>query len=350
MNPDGVVFAAHNPYELEQSALFADGSYQFADAWRAEAGVRWYRYQTHAFNNEWGYYGFPNTFAPSPNPPETSASANGFNPRFDLSYLPSKNLTVYTAIAKGFRPGGANMAVPPQLCGAAPTSFDPDTVWDYELGEKARLAEGRLQLNADVYYIHWNNVQQTALLACGYQYMTNAGTGRSYGPELELDARLTEHWLLSLNGTITDSYITSPTPAFAAYAVANYNYESCRNVADCTVPILNVPKQSGAAALEYQTAAFGGRITARFTDSYVGTSTDTSFSTVVLPGYNIMNFRVGYSTSSGRWSLALFANNLTNKTPWLSANNTSFQFNIPQLIRVSTLQPLTAGAQLDLRF
>ena len=82
----------------------------------------------------------------------------------------------------------------------------------------------------------------------------------------------------------------------------------------------------------------------------MGYQIDTAFSTVELPGYNIMNFRVGYTPGSGRWTAALFANNLTNKEPWLSANNTSFQFNIPELIRVSTLQPLTIGAQLDFRF
>jgi iron complex outermembrane recepter protein len=201
-----------------------------------------------------------------------------------------------------------------------------------------------------VFYIHWNDVQQTALLACGYQYMTNAGSGRSYGPEIELEARLTNHWLLSLNGTINNSYITSPTPAYAAYASSSYNFASCPSASNCSIPILNVPKQTGMAALEFNTRAFDGRITARLTDSYVGYQIDTAFSTVELPGYNIMNFRVGYAPDGGRWTAALFANNLTNKEPWLSANNTSFQFNIPELLRVSTLQPLTIGVQFDVRF
>ncbi|MBV8497232.1 MAG: TonB-dependent receptor [Gammaproteobacteria bacterium] len=351
VNPDGIVFAAHNPYDLEQSALFADGSYAFTDAWHAEAGLRYFRYQTQAHNNEWGYYGFPNTYAPNPNPPANSASASGLNPRVDLSYLPTKDLTVYGSIAKGFRPGGANMAVPPLLCGASPASFDPDTVWDYELGEKARLADGRVRLNADVYYIHWNNVQQTALLPCGYQYMTNAGTGRSYGPELELEARLSRNWLVSLGGTISNSYITSPTAGYiAGLKLAGYSFSTCASASDCSIPILNVPKEMANAALEFEMPALSGRITARLTDSYVGSSYDTAFSVVSLPSYNVANFRVGYHSEGSRWSGALFVDNLGNKEPWISANNTSFQFNIAQLIRVSTLQPRTVGAQLDMRF
>jgi hypothetical protein len=34
----------------------------------------------------------------------------------------------------------------------------------------------------------------------------------------------------------------------------------------------------------------------------------------------------------------------------LSANNTSFQFNIPQLVRYSTNQPRTAGVQVNYKF
>jgi len=43
-------------------------------------------------------------------------------------------------------------------------------------------------------------------------------------------------------------------------------------------------------------------------------------------------------------------NNLTNKIPWVSANNTSFSFNIGPLTRISTLQPMTIGTQASYRF
>jgi iron complex outermembrane recepter protein len=67
-----------------------------------------------------------------------------------------------------------------------------------------------------------------------------------------------------------------------------------------------------------------------------------------LPAYNIANLRFILAHSS--WSASLFVDNLTNKMALISANNTSFQFNIPQLVRYSTNQPRTFGTQVDYRF
>jgi outer membrane receptor protein involved in Fe transport len=42
--------------------------------------------------------------------------------------------------------------------------------------------------------------------------------------------------------------------------------------------------------------------------------------------------------------------NLTNKEAWLTSNNTSWQFNIPGLTRISTNQPRTFGTQINYKF
>jgi hypothetical protein len=46
----------------------------------------------------------------------------------------------------------------------------------------------------------------------------------------------------------------------------------------------------------------------------------------------------------------VFVDNLTNKVALMSANNTSFQFNMPQLVRYSTNQPRTVGTQFNYHF
>jgi outer membrane receptor protein involved in Fe transport len=87
---------------------------------------------------------------------------------------------------------------------------------------------------------------------------------------------------------------------------------------------------------------------ARLDGTYTGSSWDEAFATIELPGYSLMNFRVGLSDT--RWSGYLFVTNLTNKVPWVSANNTSFGFNVGPLTRISTLQPLTIGTQWSYHF
>jgi iron complex outermembrane receptor protein len=351
---NGTFYYSFNPYKIQQIAFFADGSLKITDKFKFETGVRWYRYQSSQVENETGSDG------PVDQPPlETRASDNGFNPRFNFSYLPTQDLTTYISASKGFRPGGANQIIPPSnlppyCTPTAPLSFGPDNVWDYELGEKSRFFDRRLTINADVFYIQWIGVQQAPLLACGYQYDTNAGDAHSYGPELEVNAQIADGWLLSLNGAYTDARLIHPNAAYLTYlttVATRPNGELyCLSATNCTAPILNVAKDSASVALSYTTTLPGGwDLVGRLSAAYTGSTPDESYYyPIYLPAYTLANARL--VMSKGPWSANLFLNNLTNKVAELTANNTAFSFNIPQLVRYSTNQPRTIGAQLNYRF
>ena len=91
------------------------------------------------------------------------------------------------------------------------------------------------------------------------------------------------------------------------------------------------------------------QLTARIADIYVGSSFDEAyFFGFQLPSYSIANARIG--VSNDKWSANLFVNNLTNKVAELTGKNTSFQFNIPGLIRYTTNQPRTFGTQINYKF
>jgi len=348
-NPQGIIFNGDNKYRMKQYAVFADGSYNITDTIKFSTGLRWYRYQSAQYEylyiggQPWGYYA-PQLLFPAV-APGTQASNRGFNPRFNLSYAPSGDLTTYAAVAKGFRPGGANQ-ITASFCGPAPTSFGPDSVWNYEIGEKAKMLDGRLTVNSDFYYIKWSDVQQTLFLACGYQYGANAGKGRSFGPELEVSAKLSPEWSVALSGTYTHAEVNSPSAAFAAQVAGQYR--TCPTVSNCTAPILNVPKSTGTITLTYTTQVSDYQFTARVSDSYVGSSTDVSYTFVELPSYSLANAVL--SLGSDKWTARLFVTNLTNKVAEISANNTSFQVNLPGVVRISTNQPRTFGTELNYRF
>jgi iron complex outermembrane recepter protein len=351
--PNGVIFDATNPYNIKQAALFADGSYKFAKAWTFAAGLRWYDYKTRVDETEWGYFA-PNPYQPS-TPSVTQASNHGFNPRFNLSYEPSSTLNTYVTAAKGFRLGGANVTLPPPnlppYCPADyPRTFGPDTVWNYEIGEKARLLDNRLSINSDVFYIKWDQVQQIALLTCGYDYTTNAGNGRSFGPELEITAKITDALTFSASGTYTDAKLTDPTAAYTSSLYYTNGQSYCAGGGTCTVPILNIPRETAAASVSYSTEVIPGfRLTARAADTFVGKVVDESYYFgIQLPSYSIASARL--QLAHDRWSMNLFIDNLTNKLALISANNTSFQFNVPQLIRYSVNQPRTFGTQVNYSF
>jgi outer membrane receptor protein involved in Fe transport len=355
--PDGSYFSSYNPYIVKQTALFADGSYKLDDYWKLAAGVRWYTYKSQQDEFSWGVdapYASP-AVAPTL---ITKASDRGYNPRINLSYEPNRDLNLYTTISKGFRPGGANQILdtaPPVSCQAGTLSFGPDSAWNYEVGEKAKAFDNWLTVNSDLYYIKWTGVQQVITLPCGYQYYNNAGDGRSFGPELEVNAKLAEDWTVSLSGAWTDSKLTHPNAAYINYlTTVALNPDGvthpCSSASNCTVPIMNVVKDTASLALVYSTEVVNDyRLTASVADSFTGTSHDVAYYfNYVLPSYSIANARV--ILAHGNWSANLFVDNLANKVALETANNTSFQFNIPQLVRYSTNQPRTFGTQVNYKF
>ncbi len=354
--PDGSYFTSFNPYTVKQTALFADGSYAITDQWKLAAGVRWYKYNSEQDEFSWGLDG-PYFTQATVVPQVTKASDKGFNPRINLSYEPNKDLNLYATASKGFRPGGANQILPPvtqyPFCTPGSLSFGPDSVWNYEVGEKAKAFGNWLTINSDFYYIKWNGVQQVFTLTCGYQYYDNAGDGRSFGPEIEINAKLSDAWTVSFSGAYTDSKITSPNAAYTAYLTTGVSTPAgtpaCSAGSSCQVPIMNVVKDTASLALTYSTQIADYQLTARVDDSYIGSSHDVAYYfDYDLPSYSIANARV--TLGHGNWSANLFVDNLANKVALMSANNTSFQFNIPQLVRYSTNQPRTFGTQINYKF
>jgi iron complex outermembrane receptor protein len=351
LQPDGIVYQGDLNYRVRQYAVFGDVSYKITDQWKIEEGLRWYHYESESSNWDTGYFSSP-TVGPVPT---FKISDSGFNPRFDLSYAPSTNLTTYLSASKGYRPGGPAGPNYPSFCGGGQTPpYSPDTVWDYEIGEKAKLFDNWLTINSDFYYIKWNRVQETVALPCGYTYEANAGDGRTFGPELEITAKLSVNWSVAANASYTDAKINHPSSAFVAAVLTNPvpgGIPGCPSVSNCSsIPILNVPKDAASLTLIYTTPVFGSyQLTGRVTDTYVGTAYDQAYQFgIPLPSYNIVNARLGLG--HGNWNATLFVDNLTNKVAELTTNNTQFQFNVPQLVRVSTNQPRTYGTEINYRF
>jgi iron complex outermembrane receptor protein len=353
--PKGIYFSSDNTYRLQQFAAFADGTYSITDALKLSAGLRWYRYTSRQFENEWGSLA-PN-LTPLATPLETENAQNGFNPRLDLSYSPSDSLTTYISASKGFRPGGVNQVIPPPneppYCSPSPLTYSSDGVWDYEIGEKAKLNDRRLSINSDFYYIKWSNVQQFFVLACGFAYTGNAGTGRSFGPEVEISAKLSDEWSVTVNGAYTDAKLTQPSASYKYFLqyLQPGGVSTCpAGGSSCTAPILNVPKVTASVALAYETDVTPNlKLTARVDDNYVGASYDEAYYFGIrLPPYSIANARIGLSKD--HWTARFFVNNLTNKVAEITANNTSWQFNIPAVVRYSTNQPRTFGTEINYRF
>ena len=70
----------------------------------------------------------------------------------------------------------------------APLTYGSDSTQNYEVGSK-NLIGGDLRLATSLYYIKWNNIQQSVYVAgsCGLQFIDNVGTAISKGFDFQAD-------------------------------------------------------------------------------------------------------------------------------------------------------------------
>jgi iron complex outermembrane recepter protein len=353
-NPNGVVFNDNNPNVLKQSAIFGEGSYKFTDALKLTAGLRFFHF---AIDNSADQAGLGTAAV---NQDHTllhqSASGNAVLPKLNLAYEPTPDLTVYGTVAKGSRPGGFNLPIPLPTaaviaatkgaaynCGvgavkvSSQPNYTPDSVWSVEVGEKAKFADRRITVNADVYYIKWTDIQQVLSLTCGYPYNTNAGNAKSYGPELEVSALVAKGLTLDLSGTYNTAVINDPSPNAIAAGITP------------GTRVLSVPRYTAVLGLTYQpelTDSLNGLFSV--SSSLVGPVRDQAAYPQILPSYNLVDMRAG--VTSGPWAAYLFGTNLTNKMAELTINNTVFAWQTYAITRVSTNQPRTIGLDFQYKF
>ena len=129
-----------------------------------------------------------------------SVSDKPFTPKIGVNYQADRNNLFYASWSKGFRSAGANPPVPVDPCqsslddlgisGGAPTTYKSDTVTSYEVGAKNRLFGGALSLDASIYQVDWNNIQQIVNLPiCAIRFIANLGKARSRGFDLQATLR-----------------------------------------------------------------------------------------------------------------------------------------------------------------
>jgi outer membrane receptor protein involved in Fe transport len=198
--------------EDKQIALFGEGTYAFTDQYKLTVGARVSRTEF-SFNT---LTGGPQLFLPDQSN-SGDKKENSFTPKVSFSYQYDPHDLYYATYAKGFRPGGANNPVPQAACSAdfaafgitqAPATFNSDTVNSFEIGAKNNL-DNRVKLASSVYYIRWNNIQQTVVPPiCEISFIDNLGEAVAKGIDLQADVAVTDDFTVELATGFTEARYT----------------------------------------------------------------------------------------------------------------------------------------------
>ncbi len=323
--PNDAVYLNNKLFNERQLAGFGEATYHITPALRATVGFRYLTARTSLLRIGEFYFA---TGAP----PATTVvdHARPVTPKFALTYDINDDISAYFTASKGFRLGGPNRPLP-SFCPKTPESYGPDSLWNYEVGVKSRLMDGKLSIVGDAFYIDWKNIQVDINLACTFDYNTNAGSARSYGSETEIRYRPISSLTLGLAGGYTNATLTSDVPAL--------NITRGQDIPG--VPRWSVDfstrysKPIGTDAAGFATADW----------NYVGASHGTVG--VTDPDYNRPSYAVfGLTTGANYkdWEFSLFAKNVFNDQKVIQRPN------LQTVNRGYTLTPRTIGASAEFHF
>lgn len=194
----------------EDTGLFTNHSFQFDDQWSAQIGAR---YQSHRQTSFLEITSFGLTLADDAKVNEAVTGSAS------VSYQINPDVMLYTSYGRSFRGGGYTIAPqsPPEVLG-----YDPETSDSLEFGFKSRLADGRIQLNGDIYYQKYHdflgrtqepirtNSAQTGITSNFLNFNADAVVT---GAELQVNALLTDAWQAGLGVSYSDGkYTDGETP------------------------------------------------------------------------------------------------------------------------------------------
>ncbi|MDC0067660.1 TonB-dependent receptor [Gammaproteobacteria bacterium] len=273
--------------------------------------------------------------------------------KISLAWQASDDINVYALAAKGFRGpqingssttnGGVSLLDPDDLI--IPLNSEADTLWNYELGLKARWFGGKLDTNISAYFIDWEDIQQqVSRTSDAASLITNAGQAETYGLEVELLALPTPKLELGLNFSIAEAEIKELTDAEAALT----GFQLGESVE------LTSPDFSASAFMQYTTPVFDGnefylRTDIQHVDGYANKGRFVPGSPgVVDAAYeesdSYTNVNLSFGLQSEKWTASLYGENVLDNDDIIYVYPAVFLTN-----RYGTLRPRTWGLRLTYR-
>ena len=376
------LFFNAQPQDIVQNAVFAHVSWDITPHWKIAAGLRHYRYSLSQRNSQWGL------FAVIAVPPYTeryntaaSTGASGTIPSLTLTYQINDRDMIYANAAEGFRLGGASQPVPvladtpenaainplevsdecaiqakvtlsatcsPNLLLKVPATFNSDTLWSYELGEKSSFFNRRMTVDISGYYEHWLHPQiETAV--SGFNVTVTGSDAAIVGLDLQVDTLLPWGLRLLLSG---------------GYTHAQFLFDSAITGYPAGTAIPDTPKVNASGVLSWlhdlsDRVSLYGSIETDYTGDrsevpLIVTATLQNIDQVMMtmPAYSLTNLRLGlkgFRDNGDAWTASLFANNVTNNRALLDPQP-QLGLQTQAFTRFTMTQPLTAGIDVTYDF
>jgi len=297
-------------------ALFGQATWNISDLWKLVLGGRYSHEEVSTLGQTRS-----NTVITGINDRRTEFS--DFSPRVTVSFEPTDVSLFYATASKGFKSGGTQTTGTPQLR----NQYDPEDLWNYELGWKAELLDRRVRLDLSAFYMDWKDVQQfirfqfidqaTQLLR-SVTGVDNATSATSKGVEFNVQAILTDGFRIGAQAGYLDAKYGQYTNALIDGTVIDASGKR----------LINAPEWTFGANAEYTRELFGneGFVRAEWThrSDQLSSTFALRYATFpfISPSYDVVNLRAGLGNE--RWSVNVYAENLFDEEYYSGAYEKAF--------------------------
>ena len=253
---------------------------------------------------------------------DREASFTDFSPRATLSFDGDAGL-FYATASKGYKAGGTQTTGTAQLR----NQYDPEELWNYELGWKAELMDRRVRLDLSAFYMDWKDVQQfirfqfidpASGLLRAVTGVDNATSATSKGVEFSVQAVISERVRAGAQAGWLDAKYGRYTNALIDGAVIDASGK----------PLINAPELTFGANLEYARPIAGYDSFVRAEWFHRSEQLSNTFALryevfpFISPAYDVVNLRAG--VSGERWTINFYAENVLDEEYFQNAYEKAF--------------------------
>ena len=295
-----VSFIIPNDDTAQSFAIFGEASYDITDAFTATLGARYTDEKKTDETSVGAIFGDFRGLAAEGNvvifnSREEEAKFDNFTPSFGLDFRPNDDHLLYLTVKKGFKSGGWN------AFDNSP-SFDPETLWSYEVGTKSELADGRVRLNTTGFYYDYKNLQVSAFRD-GLTVTTNAAEATVWGMEFEMNAQVSENVVVNASAAYLNAKYDEFISTFGNATGVDLSGNRLVNAPEFSFNLngtFTQPLSSGArielfSQISYQSQVF---------------HTQNNEDLIGQEGLLLMDARLSYISADDSWEVAGIVKNL----------------------------------------
>lgn len=329
--PAGLNLGFFSKLDTRATAAYVEGSYRWSNGLSLTLGARATE-ETKQTEVDQYFVVVPTGFVIDPPVFLGKKTWNDVSPRGVLEYRVNAGLNLYASYSKGFKGGGFN------AFGTDP-AYAPEKISAYEVGAKARLLQGRLNLSAAAFAYDYEDLQIRLGVPQGGVAISSASGADVQGLEFEFSAR--PFGGLELFGSVSfldTEYKSFLTPNLAGALVDAAGGKLSR-APDVQFSFGAAYEWSLSPALMARASA-----SAHHLDDVTFAPTDQATRAWRGDSYTEVDLRVSVVSADRGWELAAFAQNVTDE---FAVTSIVAAGNFPV---ASFNKPRTFGLELARRF